>query len=182
MKPSQSDLTLTDGVVTLRPPDERDLPAIERALGDRDISRAFGHNGQTAAELLELNRERWRDGTGPTFAICRGAGECVGHVWVNSGRSGRAAVGYWLLPEGRGTGLATRAVRLISRWAFDVLGVERLELFTAPWNEKSQCVAKRAGFRREGLLRSCAGIDGRRADQILFALLPFDLAESSQPR
>jgi RimJ/RimL family protein N-acetyltransferase len=66
---------------------------------------------------------------------------------------GLAAVGYWLRPEARGRGAATVAVQLIARWAFDELGVERLELTTAPENVTSQRVAERAGFTREGVLR-----------------------------
>jgi [ribosomal protein S5]-alanine N-acetyltransferase len=147
---SPPDRPLTDGVVTLRVPDERDLPAIERAIRDRSVVRAFGGTAQSARAVLELNRSRWRDGTGPTFAICVEKEECVGHVFVNLGGVRRGSVGYWLLPDARGQGLATRAVRLISRWAFEDLGLARLQLLAEPWNVASQRVAERSGFQREG--------------------------------
>jgi len=136
--------------------------------------RAFGRTTQSAAELLELNRSRWRDGSGPTFAICEAGNECVGHVFVNIGPTQRGTIGYWLLPESRGRGLATRAVRIVSRWAFDVLGLARLQLLAEPSNVASQRVAERSGFQREGVLRSYAEIDGRRVDYVMFSRLRGD--------
>jgi ribosomal-protein-alanine N-acetyltransferase len=44
-----------------------------------------------------------------------------------------ADIVYWLLPEARGRGLVTRAVRLLIRWAFDEAGVSKLALYTRRW-------------------------------------------------
>jgi ribosomal-protein-alanine N-acetyltransferase len=87
----------------------------------------------------------------------------------------RATIGFWLLPEARGKGLATRAVRHVSRWALRELALVRLGLLTEPSNELSQRVAERSGFQREGVFRSYAEIDGRRVDYALFSLVPADL-------
>jgi RimJ/RimL family protein N-acetyltransferase len=172
------DPPLGDGVVMLRPPDRRDFPAIERGLGDPAVIRAFGRPTLAAEQLLELNRSRWAKGEAATFAICDSRDQCLGHVFVNLGPSRRASVGYWLLPEARGKGLATRAVRLISRWALRELGLPRLGLFTEPPNVQSQHVAERAGFQREGVLRSWTEIDGRRRDYVSFSLLRGELEET----
>lgn len=129
----------------------------------------------SARKVLDLNRQRWAEGTSATFAICDGAGVCMGHVFVNLNDARRGSVGYWLLPEARGKGLATRAVRLISRWALRDLGLARLGLSTEPANDASQRVAERSGFKREGILRSFSEIDGRRIDCIIFSLLPKDV-------
>jgi RimJ/RimL family protein N-acetyltransferase len=88
---------------------------------------------------------------------------------------GRAAVGCWLAPEARGRGIASRAVRLLARWAFDSLGVARLEFTCGPDNHPSQRVAARCGFSREGLLRSHMPFKGRRRDTVVFGLLPGEL-------
>ncbi len=61
---------------------------------------------------------------------------------------GSAEVGYWLRPQARGHGAATIALRLVSRWACEKLGIERLNLTTAPQNTASQRVADRAGFTK----------------------------------
>jgi RimJ/RimL family protein N-acetyltransferase len=139
------------------------------------VIRAFGRPTKPAQELLEVNRRRWDDATAATFAICDATDECMGHVFVNLSAAGRGSVGYWLLPEARGKGLATRAVRLVATWALRDLGLARLALMTEPSNDASQCVAERSGFRREGVLRSYAEIDGRRIDYVVFSLLPSDL-------
>ena len=167
---------LSDGLVTLRPPREDDLRAIERGIADPDVIRWIGPSG-SATEVLELNRSRWAEGTGATFSICDQKDACLGHVWVNLDHadSERGSVGYWLLPEARGKGLATRSVQLISWWARGDLGLARLSLTTQPSNEKSLRVAQRTGFVREGVLRSYAAIGGRRVDCVVFSLLPTDL-------
>jgi len=174
---SAPDPPLSDGVVALRLPEERDLAAIQRGIADPDVIRSFGRPTLTAEQLLELNRRRWDEGVSATFAICDAANDCVGHVFVNLSDALRGSIGYWLLPEARGKGLATRAVRLLSRWALRDLALARVGLVAEPWNCQSQRVAERAGFQREGILRSYAEIDGRRVDYVSFSLLPGDLEQ-----
>jgi RimJ/RimL family protein N-acetyltransferase len=91
-------------------------------------------------------------------------------------RSAAAEVSYFLRASARGRGFATRAVRLVTRWAFDELGIQRFELRAHPENEASIRVAERAGFKREGIERaSRAWPDGTRFDSALFSLLPGEL-------
>jgi RimJ/RimL family protein N-acetyltransferase len=170
------DPPLTDGVVTLRLPDEQDLSAIEQGVRDPDVVQWFGRQDLTAHEVLELNRARWSEGSGATFAVCDPQSDCVGHVWVNLSDPSRGSVGYWLLPRARGWGLATRSVRLLSRWALRELGLVRLQVLTEPGNLASQRVAERCGYGREGVLRSYARIDDRLVDYLVFSLLPGDLS------
>lgn len=87
----------------------------------------------------------------------------------------RAAIGYWLTPNARGRGVATRAVRLISRWAFEDLKLARLELTCGPDNHASQSVAERCGFTREGVLRSHLPFKGGRRGTVIYGLLPGEL-------
>jgi RimJ/RimL family protein N-acetyltransferase len=87
------------------------------------------------------------------------------------------SVGYWLLADVRGRGLAARAVRLVSRWALRDLALARVALLTETSNGPSQRVAERTGFQREGVLRSYGEIDGRRVDFISFSLLPRDVEQ-----
>jgi RimJ/RimL family protein N-acetyltransferase len=164
---------LTDGVVVLRPPDERDLAAIARGITDPDVIRWIGPQTLSASEVLERNRRRWLDGTGPTFAICDLDDACVGHAWLSldQGLGAVGTVGYWLLPEARGRGLATRSVRLISTWAFNELAMTQLGLVTDADNLASQRVAERSGFRRTNP-RSTVEPEARRQSQIVYLLDP----------
>jgi [ribosomal protein S5]-alanine N-acetyltransferase len=87
-----------------------------------------------------------------------------------------AEVGYWVKAEARGRGVATEAVRLISRWAPGQLGMARVQLGTHPENVASEKVAIKAGFKREGVLRSLRENKGVRVDLVFFSLLPADLS------
>jgi RimJ/RimL family protein N-acetyltransferase len=173
---------LTDGDVALRPLDERDLSAIERSARDAEIQRWFGPPSRTtsrrsAEEFLAGKRRAWADGTAASFAVCdvSAPDTCLGQVFVEPDHEGRGLVGYWLLPEGRGRGCATRAVRLISGWALHGLGLARVHLWVEPENARSCAVAERAGFQREGVLRSYVQRrDGRRADAVFYSLLASD--------
>ena len=88
-----------------------------------------------------------------------------------------AEVGYWIAAPARRRGIATRAARLVSRWALATFPLLRLELMTHPDNLGSQRVAEGAGFTREGLLRSYATIGCGVSDVVMFSLLPEDLDE-----
>lgn len=138
---------------------------------------AFGRPTMSGEQLLELNRSRWDRGEAATFAICDASGSCVGHIFVNMSGVRRGSVGYWLLPEARGKGLASHALRLVSRWALRDLDLRRLALLTEPSNRQSRRVAEANGFLEEGVLRSYAEIDGRRLDYVSYSLLPSDLEQ-----
>jgi len=86
---------------------------------------------------------------------------------------------YVVAPEARGRGLAPRALRALGDWAFTELGMQRLQLRIEPGNEVSHAVALRAGYEREGTLRSAFVVRGRRADVVMYSRLPTDRAVGS---
>jgi RimJ/RimL family protein N-acetyltransferase len=171
---SPPESSLADGTLVLRPFDQRDLPTLERAATDPEVVRAFG--SAPAEEALAFHMRRWEERSAASFAICPGGGASVGGTLLEPRRAGVAAVGYWLLPEARGRGYATRALRLLAEWGIRDLGLRRVELWAAPENEASLRVAERAGFHREGVLRAYdESRDGRCVDAVFFSLLAGDL-------
>jgi len=64
---------------------------------------------------------------------------------------------------------------LVSGWAMDELGLARISLLAEPGNLPSQRVAEKAGYRREGLLRSYRELKGVRRDHVIYSLLAEDL-------
>jgi RimJ/RimL family protein N-acetyltransferase len=71
-----------------------------------------------------------------------------------------------------GSGLFTDAARLFLAFAFDTLGVHRLEARTAVLNARGNAVLRKLGASQEGLLRrSLVTAEGRELDQVLWALL-----------
>jgi RimJ/RimL family protein N-acetyltransferase len=86
-------------------------------------------------------------------------------------------VGYWCARGERGRGIVSDALTTISRYGFEELGLGRMELITDPDNRSSQRVAEKAGYQREGVLRShLLHPDGRRRDSVMFSLLPAELS------
>jgi RimJ/RimL family protein N-acetyltransferase len=172
---------LSDGVVVLLPVGEPDLPTVERASRDAEIAERFGLTARTAREYVDGYLHAASEGTAVALAIAAD-GARVGQVLVEAREAGRADVGYWLLPEARGRGLAARALRLLSEWALKQPGIARVQLWTTPANVVSARVAERAGFRREGVLRSYGErADGTRVDAVFFSLLPSDLGADTRP-
>jgi RimJ/RimL family protein N-acetyltransferase len=82
-------------------------------------------------------------------------------------------IGYWCGSWARRRGVMTAAVTLVRDWAFDELGVQRLEIGADLDNVGSQRVAEAAGFVREGVVRGWPARTGRR-DHALYAMLPGD--------
>ena len=80
-------------------------------------------------------------------------------------------IGYWLFPHGRGRGVATRAARFLAEHGFSI-GLQRIEARVFEGNDPSERVLARAGFTREGVLRSLPRRSGGRADMTLYSLLP----------
>jgi RimJ/RimL family protein N-acetyltransferase/8-oxo-dGTP pyrophosphatase MutT (NUDIX family) len=153
---------LTDGVVTLRPFDERDIDA-HVAGDDEEIRYWFDAPGLSTHDGMAEVVERWRRereaGTRLTFAVLH-EGTTVGVVEARP--EGEAASLSWTMYSGhRGQGYATRATRLLVQHAFDHLGVRRVQAEIDPRNVASQRVATRSGLRREGLQRLEPGMADR---------------------
>jgi RimJ/RimL family protein N-acetyltransferase len=91
----------------------------------------------------------------------------------------RGEIVYALAREARCRGAATRAVRLLSRWALTTGGLARLELPTPADHHAAVRVAARAGYHREGVLRSYLELHGSRVDVAMWALLKSDLPPHS---
>jgi RimJ/RimL family protein N-acetyltransferase len=89
---------------------------------------------------------------------------------------GTVELGYWLIERARGRRRASRAVALLARWALTNAGLARVQAHVEPDNVASQRVLESVGFRREGHLRSYLVFDARRADALIYSLLPSDLA------
>lgn len=169
---------LSDGVVELRPWGPSDIPAIVTACQDPEIPRwtrvpdPFGE--EDAREWLATHQPKMKAGEGLPLAVVAPAGEVLGAIELHIHRKGVAGIGYWVAPWARRRRVATRALVLLSRWALATLPLFRLQVTTDPANFASQAVAERAGFRREGLLRSYLEIKGRPLDRIMYSRLPSD--------
>lgn len=185
-------VTLSDGVVTLRPWSRDYAGFMAEASADPAIRRynsALDRAGRLPPPLSVMDAEgvidefalNWRtfatNGTpsGVAFAIMDAkSGELTGCCGVDDWSNADVAqIGYWLASSARGRGYATRAVVLLTRWLFEH-GAARIFMTIVAGNEQSVAVARRAGFAYEGTMRSHAVWQGRRCDVMWFAALPLE--------
>jgi RimJ/RimL family protein N-acetyltransferase len=176
------DPPLSDGVVALRAWHKDDVPELTDCCADEEIARWLDSVPQPytptdAAEYVTRAARWWHDGTFFAFAVVDAVGGglvgAVGCGWADQ-PARVAEIGYWTRRETRGRGNASAALRLAARWAFDTLGAERVQVRVEVENAASQRVAEKAGFVREGVLRSSGWSRRRqrRLDFVVFSLLP----------
>lgn len=177
------DPALANEKIALRAWRDADVPAIVAACQDPLIAHfttvPSPYRDADARAFLAAQAANRRAGLAVELAIAdRGDTELLGAIALGSVSPvhRRGTIGYWVAPAARGRGVATDALRLLAGWAFDILGLSRLDLTTDPDNVASQTVAERCGFRREGVMRSHWVTVGGRRDSVLYGLLPEDLA------
>ncbi len=176
-------MELRTGGLILRPWQLDDAPALAAACQDPEIARWIPmipspYTQEDAYSYLGHARENWDRGEAYNFAILEAeTGALAGSIAVRLLRFGIGHFGYWIAPQARGRGVATEALKELCRWGVDTLALKRMELVTDPENKASQRVAEKAGFQREGILRSSLEYrDGTRRDSVIFSLLPQELA------
>src|ERR671936_156372 len=167
---------LSDGTLVLRPWRLDDVPRVTEICADPEISRwtrvPFPYAEEHARIWIEQTIRDWDDRRQAAFAVTDAAtGEVVGAIGLRlyEDYALQASIGYWVAKEARGRGVATGALRLVSRWALRELGLPRVQLVT-----------ERAGFRREGLLRSYIELQERRRDCLMFSLLADELEDENR--
>lgn len=171
---------LRDDLVVLRPPTGADVDAITAACQDPEIPKytrvPSPYTRDDAVQFVERSITQWREGAAAANFVIEADDALVGACGLHLREHPETAeVGYWIAADARRRGIATRAARLLSRWALAAFPILRLELLTHPDNVGSQRVAEAAGFTREGLLRSYATIGCGVTDVVMFSLLPGDI-------
>jgi [ribosomal protein S5]-alanine N-acetyltransferase len=172
---------LSDGEVAIRPWHRREAAVLARMVADPGVVRFTyferGFTESDARRWIAANRTHWDGGLARLAVVDAATDRPVGVIGMEvDWRRQSAELFYWLAARDRGHGLMTRALRLISDWALDEVGLDRLFLIIEPVNKASRAVARRAGYRREGLLRSYQPFKGGRADFECWSLLPEDRA------
>lgn len=171
---------LRDAAVVLRPWSDGDAAGLVSAYSDPDIQRwhCRSLDDGEAASLIREWRDGWAAGTGASWAVTDPwHGDLLGRVAFRDVdlADGTAELAYWVLPAARGRGVAATAVRTVSRWAFDEIGFQRLELEHSVANIASCRVALATGFAAEGTLRASARHTDGWHDMHLHARLRTDL-------
>jgi ribosomal-protein-alanine N-acetyltransferase len=172
---------ITDGPIRIRLRADADDTAIVAACQDPEIPRwtrvPEPYDESAAAEWAVESQRQREAGEGLHLIVADAdTDELLGSIGVQDVRraESRCDIGYWLARQARGRGVMTRAVRLLSRWVFDNLPIERIQITVQPENDASRAVAERAGYAFEGILRSYIEIKGRPRDAAVYSLLRAD--------
>jgi RimJ/RimL family protein N-acetyltransferase len=177
---SPPDPPLEDDVVSLRAWRNSDAADITRMFQDAEALRwtraPSPYREHDAHQWLASLPTQLRRGDALPLAITDSDdGALLGSIDLRIRGEGRAEFGYVIAVWARRQGVGTRALRLYSQWAFDTLGLARLELLVQPDNDASLAFGARAGFTREGLLRSHSLVRGERKDMVMLSLLPGEM-------
>ena len=171
-----------DGVVALREWRRADMPAMIAMLDDEAIIRwtrvPSPYGERDALDYLARGDAERERGEGINLAIVDADDEeLLGSMSLRiaSWADMRGQLGYLVAAPARGRGVMPRAIRLASSWGFRKLGLERTEILVHPDTEASQRAAEKAGFTREGVLRSYTRVKDERFDMWSFSALPGEL-------
>ena len=101
------------------------------------------------------------------------------HINCNCAEVLEWEIGWHLLPEYGGKGLATEAVNAIIKYAFTHFKIHRLVALCCTENSKSIALAQRVGMHREGRLRENILIKGLYHDEYLYSILRHEVVITS---
>lgn len=152
----QPDIIIDDELL-LRPWGPNDVVVAIEAYATPDIQhwhfRRLDSDSEAANWIVGLDLG-WVEERCATWAIVdRPEGIVIGRVAVYTNlEDGYGEVSYWVLPEARSQGVATRACVVATEWAH-ALGLHRIQLEHSTRNEASRRVALKAGFVEEGVRR-----------------------------
>lgn len=169
--------TLQGKHVTLRPVCAEHSSVITEACSVPDIARGFGlpspatpEAGSAYVTMMVRMREA---GITLPFMVYDREEVVVGHagLTLRDIGHGKATLGYWILPDHRGLGYASDALRIATEWLLSQEGVYRATLHIETWNAPSAAVAESVGYVYEATLKRWEKIAGEPRDMMVYTRL-----------
>lgn len=191
--PPASDERLKHGPIYLRPPRDGDWQAwsdLRRESEDflRPWEPAWPRDALGRSSFRQRQRhyaEEWRHDTGYSFFIFRSKDDVLlGGVSLTNVRHGVAqcgSLGYWVGQPYARHGYMTAAIQCLLPFAFERLGLHRVEAACLPTNTASRGLLEKCGFHEEGFAPKYLKINGVWSDHVLFSILREELGKA-KPR
>ena len=176
--------TLTGSQVSLRELRAGDAPALFAALTSEQVSRFISPPPATVhgfERFISWAIRQRQAGQYVCFAVVpHGSDIAIGIYQVRSLEPafGTAEWGFALASEFWGTGIFLDGAKLMVDFAFDVLGVHRLEARAALKNGRGNGALRKLGAVQEGVLRRSFLRNGEYLDQALWTILQDDWREA----
>ena len=159
---------------------EETFGAVRESLTELKPWMSWAHDGysiQESKEFIRITRARWEEGTLFAFAITDAkTGSILGGCSLSHIHPvyHLCNLGYWVRTSRRGEGIAVRAARLAARYAFEKVGLIRVEVVMALGNMASRRVAEKAGAHYEGILHNRMVVSREIYDAHMYSLIPSD--------
>ena len=181
---ARSSVYLSDERVAIRPFLPEDAQAVFEAVQESRArvdpwlpDLAATHAVSDVESYINRQPEVWAKGEAYNFAILDHhtvelLGGC-GLTQINP-RHRFGNMYYWVRSGDTNKGVATRSVRLLARFGFEMAALLRIEIVVPVGNVASIRVAEKAGASREGLLRSRVMLHGVLHDAVMFSLVQED--------
>jgi RimJ/RimL family protein N-acetyltransferase len=180
--------TLTDARVTLRELEIEDAPSLVSMITTEEVQR-FVSPPPTTVEGFErliawVKKEREHGKHACYGVVPAGASTVVGLFQLRSLEPGfaRAEWGFMLSSAYWGSGLFSDSARLVLDFAFDTIGVHRLEARAAVANGRGNGALRKIGAVQEGVLRRAFFKNGCHIDQVLWSILAEDWRQATSQR
>src|SRR5687767_913398 len=171
---------LTSAGVTLRELELTDAPALLAMLTTEEVTRFISPPPTTIdgfERFITWTRLQRAAGSYICFAVVpAGMSTAIGLFQVRSLSSdfSTAEWGFALGSAFWGTGAFSEGARLVVEFAFDTVGIHRLEARASVENGRGNGVLRKLGAVQEGLLRRAFLKNGRYHDQVLWSLIDTD--------
>ena len=167
---------LSDGDLTLRPLEQRDLGEVLRVLQDPTVAQWWGDYD---AARVEKGYGAGAEGDTVVYVIEVGGevGGFIQYAEEEDPEYRHAGIDIAIREEFQGRGLGPRAIRCVARYLIDELGHHRLTIDPAAANRNAIRAYESVGFKPVGLMRKYErGRDGTWHDGLLMDLLAEEFA------
>ena len=166
----------------LRPFEPADAREVQRLAGSAAIASStltipHPYPDGAAAEWIGTHASAWTSARGAHYAVTERAGGdgLVGAVSLALEPTHACAeLGYWIAEDRWGQGYAFEAAAALCAYAFEHLGVHRIQSRHFLRNPASGRVMQKLGMRHEGVLLGAVRKDDRFEDLALYAVLADD--------
>jgi len=159
--------------VNLRVMEKEDLPLFAEWFNKPEVFGEYNPLRQTSRAEIEKDFEK---GTLEltAFIIEKKDGSKIGficHFTLTHPAGKLLEIGYSLVPNERGKGYCTEAVRIMVDYLFLSRDTMRIQACTDARNLASQKVLEKTGFKKEGTMRKYLFIRGQPRDACLYSIL-----------
>ncbi|HVP27234.1 MAG TPA: GNAT family protein [Candidatus Bathyarchaeia archaeon] len=159
--------------VNLRVMEKEDLPLFVEWLNDPEVFGEYNPLRQVSKTEVEKDFEK---GTIEImdFIVEKKDGSKIGlicHFTLVHPAGKILEIGYSLVPNERGKGYGTEAVKIMVDYLFLSKDVTRVQACTDTRNLASQKVLEKAGFKKEGTMRQYLFMRGQQRDACLYSIL-----------